>query len=218
MSSSDPLLARNWKTSSVLTHLDARETVRLVCFLRKRYSERFFEPMHLLRSASGNEQGFGSTLMAVCCLLIETLQCYREGLPSSHKGELTTLIRYAGVPPEYRITDEDLKIKGQEIFRRFFSDNQRSFPCVSGITFYHSIRNGLLHQAQTRNGWTINIRKSKLWDEEHQSIDRDLFSCQLESCFSEYLSDLSTKPFDGREWEKAAKKVWWLCRLSRNNG
>ena len=218
MTSSDPLLARNWKTSTVLHHLGAQETVRLVCFLRERYSERFFEPMHLLRSASGNEQGFGFTLMAVCCLLIETLQCYKEGLPSSHKRELITLKSYPGVPVEYQITDDDLTIKGQEVFRRFFSDNQRFFPCVNGITFYHSIRNGLLHQAQTRNGWTINIRRSKLWDEENQSIDRDLLSCQLESCFSEYLSGLSTKPFGGSEWQKAAKKIWWLCHLSSKNG
>ena len=214
MSSADPLLARNWTKTDVLASLKAQETIRLTCFLRERYSERFFEPMRLLRSASGNEHGFGFTLMAVCCLLVETIQCYREGLPSSHERELKKLKDYQGIPTEYQVTDDDLKIKGEEIFRRFFSDNQRYFPCVNGITFYHNIRNGLLHQAQTKSGWTINIKRSKLWDEERQSINRDLFSCQLENCLSEYLSDLSTRAFEQREWKKAAKKIWWLYELS----
>lgn len=214
MNSSDPLLAHNWPKSMVSECLDAGRTVELACFLRERYRERFFEPIRLLRSAPSNEQGFGFAIMAVCCLMVETIQCYREGLPSSHQTELQKLKGYSDVPVDYQVVESDLTIHGKEIFRRFFSDNQSYFHCVDGITFYHSIRNGLLHQAQTKDGWTIDIGMPKLWDAEEHYVDRNLFSCQLESCFGNYLSDLSTKSFDQREWRRAAKKIWWLCRLS----
>ena len=214
MTDSNPLLASHWRKQAVLNCLDAGDTIRLVCFLRERHTERFFEPIHRLTSASGNEQGFGFAIMALCCLLVETIQCYREGLPSSNETELERLRNYDNVPPKYQITEDDLKIKGKEIFRRFFTDYQSYFPCANGIDFYNHIRNGLLHQAQTKGGWTINIERSKLWDVEQQSVDRDLFSYQLENCFGKYLSDLSVKPFEQPEWSRAAKKVWWLCELS----
>lgn len=74
-------LARNWSKSRVLDCLEKAQKAELVRFMNERYSERFFDPIRCLRSASGNSQGYGFAIMALCCLLIETLECYRQGLP-----------------------------------------------------------------------------------------------------------------------------------------
>jgi hypothetical protein len=55
----DPLLALNWKKSKVLRCHDNGERLGLACFLRERYTERFFDPIECLAHVPGNERGYG---------------------------------------------------------------------------------------------------------------------------------------------------------------
>jgi hypothetical protein len=80
-------LAWNWSKARVLKSLDKGQKQELIRFLRERYQERFLTPIRCLRNAPENEHGFGFAMMSLCCLLVETLGCYRSGLPSSHWGE-----------------------------------------------------------------------------------------------------------------------------------
>ncbi len=182
-------LALNWPRTRVQDALDNAQQEEIVRFLSERYTERFFYPIRSLRQAPGSHKGFGFAMMALCCLLIETLECYRQGLPSSHEKELKDLEKLPAnkvAPLEYRLV-APFHASSSKVFEEFFKrpEHQKFFPGVDGGIFYKAIRCGLLHQAQTKEGWRI-IRFGKFWDPAPtSSINRDEFSQRLEECFQE---------------------------------
>lgn len=210
---SDPSLANSWPASKVQDCLNRREEREIIRFLRDRYYERFFEPLKVLRNSLGNEQGHGFAIMALCCLLIETLQSYRDGLASTNRGELSRLAQYSP-PPRFAIHPSEWPKSGEEVFERYFATNSTLFPNVDGREFYRNIRNGLLHQAQTKDGWLIKVRQEKLCDASKKIIDRDEFAKRLEDAFERYLAELEQHRWTSSIWQMAERKVWWLIRLS----
>lgn len=213
-SKSDPLLANKWRTSRVRRCLRKKETSELVTFLWERHDERFFQPIRNLKSAEGNHQGYGFAMMSLCSLLIETIQSYKDGIPTTSSGELGRLRKLGKVPKQYQIPT-GLKVSGIAAFQRFFRSYRAKFPGVSGTRFYKNIRNGLLHQGQTKAGWTLSKSGPQVCDPSGKIICRDNFSEALESCFEDYLDKLRTKSWTHGYWHRAARKIWWLIRLSR---
>lgn len=216
----DSLLARNWKKSKVLMCHNTKERFGLVCFLRERYSERFFEPIDCLLEAPGNDKGFGFAIMSLCCLLIETLQCYRLGWPSSSRTDISEwakLPQNQDVPESYYRLDATDTFSSAIVFERFFQEpmNAHYFQAIDGTEFYEAIRCGLLHQAQTKSAWRI-VTWGKLWDKsaEQKTINRDEFARQLKDCFEAFLQDLETASWDDMIWKNTRKKIWWLAQTS----
>jgi len=214
----DPLLAGSWRASTVEACLSDRACKDdLICFLRARYQERFFEPIQALRNAGGNQQGFGFSMMALCCLLIETIQCYRAGLPSTNRGELERLAqRNAGPANAYSIDPNEWK-DARTVFEEFFRDaaTKGLFASIDGTDFYKNVRNGLLHQGQTKDGWKINVGQNQLFDANSKRLDRNLFVEDLRNCFDRYLKELEEADWDEVLWKNLRRKVWWLVELSK---
>ena len=165
----DPYLAANWRASKVQSCLRRRDKDGLVRFLRERHQERFFRPIGHLKSAPGNMQGYGFAMMALCALLVETIQSYRDGLPTTYDGELRKLRKISRVPPAYKIP-LTLQVNGKVTFQRFFRAYRHTFDGLSGARFYRNIRNGLLHQGQTKRGWTLWKRGFRVWDAKQKRI------------------------------------------------
>jgi len=211
--SSDLKLASNWPVSKVRSCLRRKDRNGLVEFLRERQHERFFRPITHLKNASGNIQGYGFAIMALCALLVETIQSYRDGLPTTFPPELDRLRNMQGVPPRYRIP-LSLRINGKKAFERFFRAHRRQFPGLSGGRFYKNIRNGLLHQGQTKARWSLSKWGPDVCDPKGKVIYRDKFAEQLESAFEDYLTKLRKRGWNHRQWINAARKIWWLIRLS----
>lgn len=149
--------------------------------------------------------------MALCSLLVETIQSYRDGLPTTHAGELKRLRNLKSVPKAYQIP-VGLQVYGKKVFRRFFRSFRNEFDGLSGTKFYQNVRNGLLHQAQTKGGWKIGRRKTSLC--LSKTIDRDMFATRLKLAFDKYLIELDNSAWDSRLWKHARRKIWWLIRLS----
>ncbi|MEK7995024.1 MAG: hypothetical protein AAB403_14555 [Planctomycetota bacterium] len=206
------LLASGWPVSKVCRSLRRRHKFDLINFLRERYDERFFQPIQLLRNAVGSHQGYGFAMMALCSLLVESIQCCRDGLPSTNTRELRNLAQYAP-PPIYDVPRSERKT-GPAAFRDFFAHFSSLFPDLDGEEFYRNIRNGLLHQAQTKNRWTIRVDSARLCEPTNRVINRDLFADRLRDAFEAYLTELRTSPRDSDIWRKARRKIWWLIRLS----
>lgn len=183
----------------------------LVGFIRERHVERFFEPITLLGEAKGNSQGHGFAMMSLCSLLVETIQCYRDGLPTTYGPELNGLKNFRNVPPTYQIP-QTLTVNGRNVFRDFFQHYKKELDGIDGVKFYKNIRNGLLHQAQTKGGWRINMARQRLF--ARRIIDRDKFALGLEQAFDSYLEDLTDARWESDVWTKARRKIWWLIRLS----
>jgi len=212
-------LARNWSKGRVLECLTRDQRYELIRFLRERYSERFFRPIRCLREAPGNEQGYGFAITALCCLLVETIQCYREGVPTSSDGELGYLEKLplnSNAPADYKLVRPWPFAGGSTgAFKSFFSNSQHReyFPDVDGKEFYEKIRCGLLHQAQTKGTWRL-VRTGKFWDASEKSINRDEFAVRLEECFDGYLEELNQRNWNEHIWKLARRRIWWVAQLS----
>lgn len=152
--------------------------------------------------------------MALCSLLIESLQSYRYGLPTTNKGEFRRLADFSP-PLEYAVCEHEQK-SGVNVFVDFFSyhPHQALFPAVDGEVFYSAIRNGLLHQAQTKRGWRIRTRQAVLWNINERIVDRDKFADGLASAFDLYAEDLAAGQNDDPLWFLARRKLWWLLKFS----
>jgi hypothetical protein len=201
---SDVLLANDWPVSKVVDLINNKAKGHIIDFLRVRHEERFFDPIRHLTS-SCNKQGFGFAIMALCSLLIETIQCYRYGLASTNQGELSRL----GIP---RAEWKD----GRTAFSDFFLAQQHLFPDVDGPDFYSNIRNGLLHQAQTKGGWKIKTDCHLLCNPTDKIIDRDKFSKALMEAFEGYLRELERHEWTDEIWVKAVNKLSCLVKMSSN--
>ncbi|MGE5113687.1 MAG: hypothetical protein ACM3JB_22720 [Acidobacteriaceae bacterium] len=210
----EPELAGGWSISRVRLALDCADKVSLTTFLAKRYEERFFEPIQRLRLSPGHYHGYGFAIMALCSLLVESLQCYRDGLPTTHDGEYRGLASFSP-PAEYDVPAAERK-NGLEAFKRFFAvpQNRNLFPDVDGEVFYRAIRNGILHQAQTKNGWRIRTGQAKLWNSVEKVLDRDKFADATASAFKKYIEELEAADWNDQIWTKARRKIWWLIQLS----
>jgi hypothetical protein len=210
-------LALNWDANRVLECLDGGKTLELVRFLRERHEERFFRPIRFLTDADGTEEGYGFAIMALCCLLIETIQCYRLGLPTSNTNELKELqeIQDVATPDRYKL-DACVTPGSRGVFQRFFEEpsHWRFFPGLGGCEFYKSIRCGLLHQGQTKSGWLVR-RQGKFWDDIARTLNRNEFAQRLHECFDSYIGELSSHcDWDGEQWKYASRKIWWLVKTS----
>lgn len=121
-----------WKqkvTVGIYTKMVAEKDVNGIAeFISGRFTERYFAPLEASKAKSG------FCLMAVSCLMIEALQCFWEGLPRTPKSN------------------------GADLFRRFFDRNSNmGIPSGLGGRFYGNVRNGILHQAETTDGWKIRL-------------------------------------------------------------
>lgn len=216
----DILLASKWPVPKVETALEHNAKSDLLIFVHDRHYERFFKPIELLKNE--RDGTFGFAIMALCSLLIETLQCYREGWPSTHGGELTNCMKEGeSLDGDYRLDDLPEKYDkglGRQAFESFFKQYPALFPGIDGKKFYQNVRNGLLHQVQTKGGWRIRTARTKLWDEQHHIIDRNLFVCALEAAFKNYLDELrENSPGNQELWNKARRKILWLIKLSKDS-
>lgn len=169
--------------------------------LERRMTERFFSCIDALFAAdtkpdmspSGPARRDhcipGFAIMALCCLLIETLQGFLE--------EPAPTLRPAG-PCAYPTDGKCIKSPAgtTEQFKRFlqlpaFGENFRD-ETIAG-KFVKGIRNGILHEAETRK-WVIwRAEPSKRIVEAEQNglaLNRTLFYQAVKKEFETYLKEL----------------------------
>ena len=103
-------------------------------FVRMRFAERYVSPI-----SSGRKHGFA--IMAICCLMIEALESFKQGWENTRGNAV-----YAGRQMR----------KSELAFHLFFQTNP-GFRELVGVEhdFYVGVRCGILHQAETTNGWHI---------------------------------------------------------------
>jgi hypothetical protein len=138
-------------------------------------------------SYEGEIHGF--TILAVCSLLIETLQCFREGIINSKDGSPNG---------------------SYGVFVRFF-DNDPVFQSfnIKGATYYKNVRNAILHQGETYSGWKIRRSQQKVFskDGRHVVIDADRFAKSLRDSVDSYYSELAASKWDDGLSKQCRKKL-----------
>lgn len=139
---------------------------RAVDILEDRIRGRFFDIVDKIQG----ESFAGFAVMALDCLLIETLQQFFEGVHETPSG------------------------KSREYFEKFLTQTafREDFDGEMAQAFYRKIRCGILHQAEIRGNSRIRIDAPDLvsWTDDCRGliINRKKFHQKLESVFQKYLA------------------------------
>jgi hypothetical protein len=170
-------------------------------FFRERLQSRYFAPIEALK-ASKRMRGEGFAIVAIQCSLIEFLGATLEGKAYRfrRKGD-----------PELGEFEYD---RSKDMFVRFLQ-TATPFKAVfrSGDLaedFYTGVRCGLLHEARTKNGWTIRapLQQGRMVDANAKIIWRDDFQRSLEEFVDWYGSTL---PKDALLQQAFIRKFDGLC-------
>ncbi len=138
----------------------------------------------------------GFAVMALDCLLIETLEQFRQGVAETPGGDTKQyFINFLTRPP----------------FSKYFVGDRKA------ELFYKHIRCGILHQAEIKGSSRIRIDTSDLVrntdDGKGLIINRQLFHQTLVQAFEEYLEEL--RKGDDRELRRRFKaKMDAICKIS----
>lgn len=148
----------------------------------RRVNERFLRPITLLAGGAhgGELTRPGFAILALDCLLIDTLQSFREGRVST--GEIRTA----------------------KSFKAFLeSPRFESFGSRDRKEFFHYVRNGLLHNGQTRGDWKVRRRGPAMLSTDPitgaRILNRNLFHEAIVEEFGDYCRELAGGPSVPRE-------------------
>lgn len=141
----------------------------------------------------------GFAIMALCSLLLETLQSFRDSKPGASKPNTSCTYPTGDCIRPKLSSSRSIK---EFLKRKAFGDTFKN-PRVAG-SFVHGIRNGILHDAETR-GWVIKRDKPKGRICERQGgqyvLNRTRFHRALQQEFKDYLEEL--RDFNKTELRKS---------------
>lgn len=184
----DVELAREFRISDYQSALANIETGRQVIAdaIHRRFTERYLGPI----TDPPSDRRHGFAMMAVACLMIEALQSFRCGWPdTSKRGD------------------------GKHAFCSFF-DEHTAFAPFRGHAgdFYKSVRCGILHQAETTNGWRIRRDQDQILTVTPAGliVDAKRFTDALSDALDRYC-DLKAAPWDDELWNHLKSKMKNVC-------
>jgi cation transport regulator ChaC len=161
--------------------LDQPEWRELVEAFRRRIEERFLGPISHMRKGSGSKQRPGFAIIALDCLLIDALQSFREGRVT---------------------TGESSPAKSFADFLRRPRFRQGGFNSEARAEFFDCVRNGLMHNGETRGDWKIRADKATMMltrSGAQRILNRNKFHDAIAAEFSDYCSELESGSVQIRE-------------------
>ncbi|MBN1181150.1 MAG: hypothetical protein JXB49_02610 [Bacteroidales bacterium] len=173
----DTYLSNEVTITGYLQMEEEKNKDKIIEFIKTRFTERFITP---LRCEPRLKHGFCT--MAICCLMIETLESFWRGWDNSRS-------------------------RSEQAFCSFFDRNNNLGSFYGYITdFYKNVRCGILHQAETMNGWHIR-RDGPLFTAEIKTINATSFHNEMEVCLNFYCSSLERSDWDSEIWVNFRNKM-----------
>lgn len=167
---------RNWIKTK-----DENSKERLIELINHRFYNRYVKHLKEIDS--------GFLKMAISCLMIETLESFRQGKKNT---------KAKGV--------------GLKMFIDFFKKESALFPGFEQIAkdFYINVRCGILHQAETTNAWRI-LRTNVLLDKKNKTINATKFVSALGKALNNYVEELKSSELSSPIWKNAILKLEDIC-------
>jgi hypothetical protein len=178
---------QDWKA---LSFSDETDWQRAIGIFVDRIETRFLGFIRLIE----RREHSGFVVMALDCLLIETLEQFYKGVPET---------------PFKKSKDYFMNFLTTSSFGKFFSQ-------ASAEVFYRQIRCGILHQAEIKGDSRILITRGKplVTPSKHGGliINRKLFHGQLVKEYEDYVSRLRRNdPPDQDLRSKFREKMNYIC-------
>jgi hypothetical protein len=152
----------------------------LATLIKERLRERYVDPIDAMNMKQKN----GFAIMALSCLLVETLESFYCGWPKSPKSGLA--------------------------FSGFFDRHATLFPAFKGYapSFFSNVRCGIMHQGETTQGWTITRKAgAQLFDPASLTVHAVKFNRVLGVAVDQYSKTLGTIALSDGLWENFIKKM-----------
>ena len=176
---------------------EQEEWLKAVDVLRDRIQGRFIKPAQTLIDVdkANHQQTYGFAILALDCLVLETIQGFREGV--------TSHTRQSG-----------------RLFREFLSGWKPFIDCLrddmvatkKADEFFSQGRCALHHSGATEK-MTVGVSGPMMrFDEDQISVNRTLFHKELESEFDRYLETLAD-PLSVDLRKKFLLKMSTICGL-----
>lgn len=170
----DPLISPRYRVSDWLRAKADDNWALMVCIFKDRLNGRFLEPIKLIEQDTAIGPFAGFSILALDCLIIETLSQFYQGFdetPKNHQKQFW------------------LFFKGSEYFKEHFTRK-------TAKTFYGHVRCGLLHQAQTKKQTFIRADQPTMIQATNGNpsngiiVDRVKFHQALEQEVASYVAKL----------------------------
>lgn len=148
--------------------------------LRARLDDRYLQPIKTIQS-NGSFIGEGFAILTLQCSLIEFLAALRLGLNYRTGAQF-------GEKNEYG--------QSGKLYAEFLAGQPPFSDCVpnlaSAYEFYRDVRCGLVHEAQTKNGWKVWAYTStnQAIDFGRKIVNRDLLGDAIETYLAQYEAEL----------------------------
>jgi hypothetical protein len=143
-------------------------------YLEKRLSERYTEPADVLveteKYKSPLDKKYGFTVIAIDCMLAETIQSFYDGVTNSSGSSKKIFVRF---------------LRHRDHFKSFFSTDQEAEH------FYINFRCGILHQSQTFGDtkvWAVGQLIQRIGKDV--IVNREAFHAKIKDELSIYLTEL----------------------------
>ena len=135
----------------------------------------------------------GFSVMASCCLMIETLETFYQGWENSDRKSKSAFLSF---------------FTRDKNFNEFTMNNM---PTI----FYENIRCGILHQGETTGGWSISRDGEKMLDLSEKKIDATVFSRTLKSSLDEFKKELDDSAWDSIHLKNVRTKLKAIIKVSK---
>jgi hypothetical protein len=186
-------------------HYDANWGIA-IAGIEGRFRERFVKPANAIQALDESDrsvyaEGRGFAIVAIDCLLLEALYGYET-------GKRTDSTKTTGEMFAHLLTS-----KAQ--FGGAFDDPGRA------DMFARNIRNGILHDGETRHGWLVRQGSADgpiVWpDGERLVLNRDAFHRAVKACLDDYFARLRQPdgPDSSELRAKFVERVVKLCDDSK---
>lgn len=171
-------------------------------FIYDRLYGRYIRPFDSKDSPYVDKHKNGFTIMANCCLLIETYASFREGAFRDTKGKSERCFGWFFLK-EKRFVDFS---KGGLTINDYISKKGRLNNKGVPFDFYRNVRCGILHNAETRNGWKI-LRRDSLYDEKTKTINAVKFMNRLNKTLIDYKKELDDSDINTEIWDSFINRI-----------
>ena len=164
-------------------YLNAKNKKDIANLVYHRLYSRYLKPFEFTDKKFNTEYRNGFAIMANCCLLIETLESFKNGW------------------------EDTLKLS-EKAFEQFFTTDKFFTELKTFESdFYKNVRCGILHQGETLQSWKISRMYRKLFDPNTKTIDSLTFHFRLNKSLKEYCNNLQTEDWNSILWKRCRKKI-----------
>jgi hypothetical protein len=187
---------------------------KAISILNDRVTKRYFEPLCILINIP-SKGGEGFSIVTIECALIEFLAACRTGMIYKNNFNRNHPSYYYNRSGDFFKTF----LESADVFSEYFPSK------FDADDFYTNVRCALLHEAYTRNGWTINTTE-KLADDKtntvilesslgKKKIYRTALFHTIQNYFNKYIKELDESNAQGQELRKyLGRKLDQICEVT----